>query len=129
MDRSTRGGPAGRITRRSRIARRTRPAVRALRRTVAAVRATRTGRRRWVTVALPAALTALALCWWLLPVDGRPAGPGALPLLLTLAGWGLGVLPVHSDRRPVRPRRRLAAQPQPARGGVEAPQLQYRAER
>ncbi|MDH6121749.1 hypothetical protein ABH930_005659 [Kitasatospora sp. GAS204A] len=70
-----------------------------------------------------------ALCWWLLPEGAVPGGSGALFALLTLGGWGLGVLPVHSDRQPVRPRRRLTAQPQPARGGMEAAGLQDGAQR
>ncbi|WP_344444915.1 hypothetical protein [Kitasatospora nipponensis] len=59
-----------------------------------------------------------------LPVDG--VHPGTVLALLTLGGWTLGVLPVHSNRWLTGPERRLAAQPQPARGGVETPGLQER---
>ncbi|GAB2737386.1 hypothetical protein GCM10010442_67770 [Kitasatospora kifunensis] len=69
------------------------------------------------------------LCWFLLPEAVRPGGSGAFFVLLTLSSWGLGLLPVHSDRRDQGRARRLAAQPQPARGGVEAAGLQHRAQR
>ncbi|MDH6136114.1 hypothetical protein P3T37_005533 [Kitasatospora sp. MAA4] len=70
------------------------------------------------------------LCWWLLLTGGPPPGPfGAVLGLLTLGGWGLGVLPVHCDRRLTGPRRRLTAQPQTAGGGVETGPLQDGAQR
>jgi hypothetical protein len=76
----------------------------------------------------------LAAAAWLLLVvlsmSMRPShGSDALLALLTLGGWGLGVLPVHSDSRARGPVRRSAAQPQPARSGVEAGLLQDGAER
>ncbi|GAA1981338.1 hypothetical protein [Kitasatospora viridis] len=55
-------------------------------------------------------------------------GSSTLFALLTLGGWGLGVLPVHSDSRARGSARRSAAQPQPARGRVEAGRLQQGAE-
>jgi hypothetical protein len=74
-----------------------------------------------------------ALTWLLVVVLSISAGPSrgsdAILALLTLGGWGLGVLPVHSDSRARGPIRRSAAQPQPARSGVEAGLLQDGAER
>ncbi len=65
------------------------------------------------------------LCWWLVLTGSPPSGgTGAVLGLLTLGGWGLGVLPVHCDRRLTGPRRRLGAQSQAARGRVEAGPLQ-----
>ncbi|MCX4746521.1 hypothetical protein OG455_13465 [Kitasatospora sp. NBC_01287] len=87
------------------------------------------GLRRSVRAVLLAAVAIGVLCCWLLPAGARPGGSDALLALLTLGGWGLGVLPLHTDRQPVRPRRRLTAQAQAARGGVEAPLLQDEAER
>jgi hypothetical protein len=108
VHRSTEGGPAGRI---GRGGRRRLPLPLGVRRLLSAV-------------PLGIVITG-ALCWWLLPGG---SGSGAVLALLTLGGWGLGVLPVHSDRQPVRSRRRLTAQPQPARSGVEPAGLQDRAE-
>lgn len=86
------------------------------------------GLRRWAPAVLFGTVVLGTLCWFLLPQTARPGGPGALLALLTLGGWGLGLLPVHSDRRNQGPARRLAAQPQPARGGVEPAGLQRGAE-
>lgn len=81
---------------------------------------TRRGPLRWA-VAVP--LT--ALCWWTLLTGGPSPGVGGAALgLLTLGGWSLGVLPVHSDRTLTGPRRRLRAQAQAPSGGVEAGGLQ-----
>lgn len=87
------------------------------------------GLRRWAPAVLFGTVALGALCWFLLPTAARPGGSGTLLALLTLGGWGLGLLPVHSDRRNQGPARGLAAQPQPARGGVEAAGLQSGAER
>ncbi|MDH6143057.1 hypothetical protein P3T35_005086 [Kitasatospora sp. GP30] len=77
-------------------------------------------------------LLGAALCAMLV-VHLISAGPspdsGAFFALLTLGGWGLGVLPVHSDSGARGPARRSAAQPQPSRSGVEAGLLQDGTER
>ncbi len=74
------------------------------------------------------ALLLSGVCWWLLLFGGRQlGGTGAVLGLLALGGWGLGVLPVHGDRRG-GPARGSAAQPQAARGGVEPGLLQDGAE-
>ncbi|MFE9427200.1 hypothetical protein ACFYNO_30010 [Kitasatospora sp. NPDC006697] len=69
----------------------------------------------------------LLLGYLLIPGSGL-GGSGVLMALLTLGGWGLGLLPVHSDSRARGPVRRSETQPQPARGRVEAGRLQDGAE-
>lgn len=46
-----------------------------------------------------------ALCWWLLLGSGLRAG-GAELGLLAAGGWGLGLIPVHSNRLLTGPLRR-----------------------
>ncbi|MFE0459747.1 hypothetical protein ACFW1A_10860 [Kitasatospora sp. NPDC058965] len=86
---------------------------------------------------LASAVPLSVLLWFLLTPGPPSGGPGALFALLTLGGWSLGVLPVHCDQRSSGPVRRRpaavdpaavesAAQPQPARGGVETGALQDR---
>lgn len=76
------------------------------------------------------ALVLVGVCCWLLLAGGYGfGGPGATLGLLTLGGWGLGLLPVHSDRRRTGPESRSVAQPQTARGGVEPGGLQDGTER
>ncbi len=105
MHRSNAGGPAGRIG--------------------------PSGRRRLPIpygLRLVASAVPLSVVLWLLLTPGSgPGGSGALFALLTLGGWGIGVLPVHCDQRQTGPARRglrSAAQPQPAGSGVEPGGLQ-----
>ena len=77
-----------------------------------------------------AAVVFSGLCWWLLLSGSpQPGSSGAALGLLTLGGWGLGVLPVHSDHHRRGPEHRSATQPQTARGGVEPGGLQDGAQR
>ncbi|MFJ1706116.1 hypothetical protein [Kitasatospora sp. NPDC088346] len=65
------------------------------------------GRRgRWWALLL----TGTAL--WLLLTAGA-AGLGGAALGMLAGGWGLGLVPVHSNRLLTGPRRRAAAPPQP----------------
>ncbi|WP_280716094.1 hypothetical protein [Kitasatospora sp. MAP5-34] len=62
-------------------------------------------RRRWVLSAVLAAVLGV-LCWWLLLGSGLRTGGAALGLLAA-GGWGLGLVPIHSNRQPpTAPRRR-----------------------
>ena len=69
---------------------------------------------RWVG---PAVLLCAATGWWLLgPGTG---GDGAVLGILAAGGWGLGLLPVHTDRRLTGPARR--SRPAPASGARQDP--------
>ncbi|MER8186172.1 hypothetical protein [Kitasatospora sp. NPDC094015] len=60
------------------------------------------GRRgpRWAALLLIPAL----VCWLLL--TGGAVGVGGAALGMLAGGWGLGLVPVHSNRHPTRVRRR-----------------------
>ncbi|MCU7822605.1 hypothetical protein [Kitasatospora sp. DSM 101779] len=70
------------------------------------VRAAGRAHLRWVG---PAALLCAAAGWWLFgPVAG---GDGPALGILAAGGWGLGLLPVHTDRRLTGPARRPRTTP------------------
>ncbi|MGW4896848.1 hypothetical protein ACWEQL_32005 [Kitasatospora sp. NPDC004240] len=48
---------------------------------------------------------AVGFAWWLL-VARMPLAHGAALGLLAAGGWGLGLIPVHADRRATGPGRR-----------------------
>ncbi|GAA2147882.1 hypothetical protein GCM10009760_39260 [Kitasatospora kazusensis] len=62
-------------------------------------------RGRWCLAALLG-----VLAWWLL-LDSGLRTDGAALGLLAAGGWGLGLVPVHSNRLPVVKRSRTAAEP------------------
>ncbi|GJF31845.1 hypothetical protein KNE206_45450 [Kitasatospora sp. NE20-6] len=82
------------------------------------VRAAGRDHLRW---AGPAALLCAGTGWWLLgPATG---GDGTVLGILAAGGWGLGLLPVHSDSRPTGPaRRRPSAAPAPPPATEDEPQ-------
>ncbi|WP_170290439.1 hypothetical protein [Kitasatospora atroaurantiaca] len=53
-----------------------------------------------------------ALCWWLLLGSSLRTGGAALGLLAA-GGWGLGLVPVHSNRLLTGPRRRTSEPVEP----------------
>ncbi|MEV6207701.1 hypothetical protein [Kitasatospora sp. NPDC051914] len=67
----------------------------------------------------PAVLLCAAAGWWLFG-PGRGGGGTALGILAA-GGWGLGLLPVHADRRLTGPARRPPRRTGDA--GEESPQL------
>ena len=86
-------------------------------RAVRLVRAAGRNHPRWTA---SAALLCAATGWWL--TGPGTSGGGAVLGRLAAGGWGLGLLPVHSDSRLTGPVRRMPAvlppEPQPGPAGI-----------
>lgn len=57
-------------------------------------------------------VAAAVLGWWLVALR-VPSADGAALGLLAAGGWGLGLIPVHADRRNTGPARRTGGEPPP----------------